>query len=174
MICSVFVGVSVDGFMARTDGRFDFLPADGGEEHGYSAFIASVDAIVMGRGTFDVVLGFDHWPFRQPVIVLTSRACDAELPANAVLEFMSAEPIEVVARLAARGMQHLYVDGGITIQRFLNAGLIDRATITRVPVLIGSGISLFGPTDRDIRLRHVETRTYSSGLVTSEYDVLRT
>jgi dihydrofolate reductase len=124
MICSVFVGVSVDGFMARTDGRFDFLPADGGEEHGYSAFIASVDAIVMGRGTFDVVLGFDHWPFRQPVIVLTSRACDAELPANAVLEFMSAE--------------------------------------------------VFGPADRDIRLRHVETRTYSSGLVTSEYDVLRT
>jgi dihydrofolate reductase len=131
MICSVFVGVSVDGFMARPDGRFDFLPADGGEEHGYSAFIASIDAIVMGRGTFDVVLGFDHWPFRQPVIVLTSRPCDAELPANAVLEFMSAEPIEVVARLAARGMQHLYVDGGITIQRFLNAGLIDRATITR-------------------------------------------
>lgn len=173
MKCSVFVGVSVDGFMARRDGRFDFLPAGGGEEHGYSAFIASIDAVVMGRGTFDVVRDFDPWPFRQPVIVLTTRACDARLPANAAIEFMAGEPAEVVARLAARGMKHLYVDGGVTIQRFLNAGLIDHATITRVPVIIGDGIPLFGSTRRDIRLRHVETRTYGSGLVTTEYDIVR-
>jgi dihydrofolate reductase len=173
MECSVFVGVSVDGFMARRDGRYDFLPTDGGEEHGYSAFIASVDAVVMGRGTFDIVLGFDRWPFRQPVIVLTSRACDAELPADAAIDFMAGEPTEIVVRLAARGLKHLYVDGGITIQRFLNAGLIDHATITRVPVIIGDGIPLFGPTGRDIQLRHVETRTYRSGLVTTEYDVVR-
>ncbi|HKV51038.1 MAG TPA: dihydrofolate reductase family protein [Gemmatimonadaceae bacterium] len=173
MKCSVFVGVSVDGFMARRDGRFDFLPADGGEEHGYTAFISSVDAVVMGRGTFDTVLGMDRWPFRQPVIVLTTRACDAALPPNAAIEFMSGDPAGVVARLAARGMRHLYVDGGITIQRFLDAGLIDRATITRVPVIIGDGIPLFGRTNRDIRLRHVETRTYGSGLVTTEYDIVR-
>jgi dihydrofolate reductase len=173
MECSVFVGVSVDGFMARHDGRFDFLPADGGEEHGYSAFIASVDAVVMGRKTFDIVRAFDRWPFRQPVIVLTTRAGDAEPPANAAVEFMAGEPAEIVARLAARGMKHLYVDGGITIQRFLNAGLIDHATITRVPVIIGDGVPLFGRTDRDIRLRHVETRTYGSGLVTTEYDIER-
>ncbi len=159
--------------MARRDGRFDFLPADGGEEHGYTAFIASVDAVVMGRGTFDVVLGLGPWPFRQPVIVLTTRSCDAELPPNAVIEFMDDEPAAVVARLAARGMQHLYVDGGITIQRFLDAGLIDHATITRVPVLIGDGIPLFGPTRRDIQLRHIETRTYNSGLVTTRYDIVR-
>src|SRR5919206_5230900 len=78
--CSVFVGTSVDGFIARRDGRFDFLPPDGGEEHGYKAFIATVDAIVMGRGTFDVVVGFGEWPFRQPVFVLTTRPFMRTLP----------------------------------------------------------------------------------------------
>src|SRR5436853_3664423 len=113
--CSVFVGTSVDGFIARRDGALDWLP-DNAEEHGYTAFMASVDAIVMGRGTFDVVLGFPEWPFQKPVIVLTSRTCDADLPAGADVEFMSGAPGDIVATLAARGMRHLYIDGGVTIQ----------------------------------------------------------
>src|SRR5215217_8049005 len=126
--CSVFVGTSVDGFLARHDGRFDFLPVGGGEEHGYTAFIASVDAIVMGRGTFDVVLGLGSWPFRQPVFVLTTRSCTAELPQGAQIDFMSGEPSDIVATLAERGFAHLYIDGGVTIQRFLDAGLVQRMT----------------------------------------------
>ncbi|HEY2379088.1 MAG TPA: dihydrofolate reductase family protein [Gemmatimonadaceae bacterium] len=167
--CSVFVGTSVDGFIARRDGRFDFLPPDGGEEHGYKAFIATVDAIVMGRGTFDVVVGLGHWPFRQPVFVLTTRPYMPTLPPGARIEFMSGEPTEIVARLSARGYRHLYVDGGLTIQRFLGAGLVHTMTITRAPVVIGEGIPLFGPTHRDVRLEHLETRSYPSGLVTTEY-----
>lgn len=169
--CSVFVGTSVDGFIARRDGSLDWLPPGGGEEHGYSAFIATVDAVVMGRGTFDVVLTFERWPFEKPVIVLTTHERDARVPADANVEFMSGAPRDVVGRLAARGMTHLYIDGGVTIQRFLNAGLIDRMTITRVPVIIGDGIPLFGPTPRDIRLEHLVTRSYPSGLVTTEYSV---
>ena len=169
--CSVFVGTSVDGFIARRDGSLDWLPPGGGEEHGYTAFIASVDAIVMGRGTFDTVLKFDRWPFQKRVIVLTTHEIDAIPPPEARVEFMSGAPRDVVGRLAERGMTHLYIDGGVTIQRFLNAGLIDRMTITRVPVIIGDGIPLFGPTRRDVRLEHVITRSYASGLVTTEYSV---
>jgi riboflavin biosynthesis pyrimidine reductase len=85
---------------------------------------------------------------------------------------MQGNPTQIVQELAARGFTHVYVDGGITIQRFLNEGLIQRLIVTRVPVLIGSGIPLFGPLSHDVRLRHVETRQYKSGLVTSEYDVV--
>src|SRR5207253_11518949 len=112
--CSVFVGTSVDGFIARRDGSLDWLPPDGGEEHGYTAFIAAVDAIVMGRGTFETVLKFHRWPFQKPVIVLTTRERSAIPPAGAGVEFMSDAPRDVVARLAERGMTHLYIDGGVT------------------------------------------------------------
>jgi dihydrofolate reductase len=168
---SVFVGTSVDGFIARADGAFDFLPAGGGEPHGYDEFMATVDALVIGRKTFETVLGFDTWAYGgKPVFVLSARPL-APAPRGAVVERMSGDPAEIVARLAARGIRHVYVDGGITIQRFLRAGLIQRLVITRVPVLIGSGIPLFGELQRDIVLRHVATRQYASGLVQSEYVV---
>jgi dihydrofolate reductase len=84
---------------------------------------------------------------------------------------MTGPPTEIVAQLAARGVHHLYVDGGVTIQRFLRVGAIQRLVITRVPVLIGEGIPLFGTLAHDIRLRHIATRHYPSGLVQSEYEV---
>ena len=170
---SVFVGTSVDGFMARVDGALDFLPPGGGEPHGYDAFIASVDALVIGRNTYEVVLAFDPWPYGdKPVFVLSSKPL-RDAPAGAVVERMSGEASDIVSQLAARGFGHLYIDGGITIQQFLRAGLIQRLIVTRVPVLIGTGVPLFGPLDRDIRLTHVATRQYASGLVQSEYLVER-
>jgi dihydrofolate reductase len=84
---------------------------------------------------------------------------------------MSGAPAAIVSQLEARGIQHIYVDGGLTIQRFLQAGLIHRLIITRVPVLIGTGIPLFGPLQRDVSLKHVATRHFPSGLVQSEYAV---
>ncbi|PYS26138.1 MAG: deaminase [Acidobacteria bacterium] len=169
MKASVFVGTSLDGFIARVNGDFDFLPPGGGEPHGYDEFIASVDALVIGRKTFETVLTFDTWPYgEKPVFVLSTRAL-ASAPAGAVVERMSGDPAEIVSKLDARGIRHVYVDGGITIQRFLQAGLIQRLIITRVPVLIGAGIPLFGAVPRDILLKHVGTRQYASGLVQSEY-----
>lgn len=172
MTGSVFVGTSVDGFIARRDGSFDFLPADGGEPHGYAEFLASVDAIVIGRNTFETVMAFDAWPYpNKRVVVLSSRPLDLK-PARArggIVEQMGGEPSEIATRLEATGAHHLYVDGGDTMQRFLRAGLIHRLVITRVPVLIGDGISLFGFVPRDVRLRHVGTREFASGLVQSEY-----
>jgi RimJ/RimL family protein N-acetyltransferase/dihydrofolate reductase len=169
---SVFVGTSVDGFIARAGGELDFLPPGGGEDHGYAAFFASVDTLVIGRKTYDTVLAFEAWPYGdKPVIVLSSHPL-APAPAGARVEGMSGEPAEIAARLEGRGLKHVYVDGGLTIQGFLRSGLIQSLVVTRVPVLIGEGIPLFGRTDGDIRLEHIATRSYASGLVQSEYSVL--
>lgn len=172
MTVSVFIGTSVDGFIARPNGDLDFLPADGGEPHGYNEFIASVDALVIGRKTFETVLAFPVWPYGDKrVVVLSSRPVDLSAARGAVVEQMAGPPAEIVAKLAASGAHHLYVDGGITIQGFLRAGLVQRLIITRVPVLIGDGIPLFGTLPRDVRLHHVATQHYPSGLVKSEYRV---
>ena len=170
---SVFIGTSVDGFIARANGDLDFLPPGGGEPHGYDEFMSTVDALVIGRNTFETVLTFDSWPYgEKPVFVLSTRPLPTP-PLGAVVERMSGDPADVVSRLATRGLQQIYVDGGITIQQFLQAGLIQRLIITRVPVLIGTGIPLFGPLPSDVVLKHVVTRQYASGLVQSEYVVCR-
>jgi dihydrofolate reductase len=170
---SAFVGVSLDGFIARPNGEFDFLPAGGGEPHGYDEFIATVDVIVIGRKTFETVLSLPEWPYAtKRVVVLSSRTLDLSALRGRPVERMAGTPAEIVAKLAAQGARHLYVDGGITIQNFLRAGLIQSITITRVPVLIGSGIPLFGPLPQDFRLHHISTQAYPSGLVKSEYQVL--
>src|SRR3954467_3652845 len=116
MKASIFIATSLDGFIARQDGALDWLPADGGEPHGYDEFMATVDALVIGRKTFETVLTFDTWPYgEKPVFVLSTRAL-APAPSGAVVERMSGDPSEVVSQLEARGIQHVYVDGGITIQ----------------------------------------------------------
>jgi dihydrofolate reductase len=171
MKISVFVGTSVDGFIARPNGELDFLPPGGGEPHGYNEFIATVDAIVIGRKTFETVLAMEDWPYeKKRVVVLSSRAVDLSKARGAV-EQMGGSPAEIVAQLAASGAHHLYIDGGITVQGFLRAGLVQRLVMTRVPVLIGEGIALFGSLPHDVRLHHVATRSYASGLVQSEYEV---
>ena len=172
MTISVFVGTSLDGFIARPNDDLDWLPAGGGEPHGYDEFMASVDALVIGRKTFEKVLTLDAWPYGDKrVVVLSSRTVDLSVARGGVVEQMAGPPAEIVAQLAASGAQHLYVDGGITIQRFLQAGLVQRLVITRVPVLIGEGIPLFGALPHDVRLCHVATRHYPSGLVQSEYHI---
>jgi dihydrofolate reductase len=174
MTASVFVGTSVDGFIARRNGDLDFLPADGGEPHGYDEFMASVDTIVIGRKTFEAVLTCGEWPYGDKrVVVLSSHSVDLSAVRGGVVEQMDGPPAEIVAKLTASGSHHLYVDGGITIQRFLQAGAIDRLVVTRVPVLIGDGIPLFGSVPHDVGLRHVLTRSFPSGLVQSEYEVVR-
>ena len=175
MKTSVFVGTSLDGFIARADGTFDFLHASGGdpEPHGYAEFFATVDALVMGRATFEIVRAFPKWPYgTKPVIVLSSRPVAIPPELSQSVEHMRATPQEIVARLEARGWKHLYIDGGRTIQAFLAAGLITRMIISRLPILIGSGIPLFGKVPADIRLDHVRTQTYRGGMVQTEYRVI--
>ena len=173
MLASVFIGTSVDGFIARLDGSLDFLPVGGGEPHGYTEFFNSIDALVIGRGTFETVMSFPEWPFGDKrVIVLSRQRLDLSKVRTDRVEQMQGSPREIVSKLEGRGFRHIYVDGGVTIQRFLRDGLIQRLIITRVPVLIGQGIPLFGTLPADIRLEHVQTQHYASGLVKTEYRVI--
>jgi dihydrofolate reductase len=169
---SVFVGTSLDGFIARANGDFDFLMPCGSEPHGYDEFMSTVDALVIGRKTYEKVLTFSTWPYGEKRVFVLSTHALLPAPAGAVVERLSGDPAEIVSHLSARGVEHAYVDGGITVQRFLEAGLIQRLIVSRVPVLIGGGIPLFGALQHDIVLSHVGTRQYAGGLVQSEYVVV--
>jgi dihydrofolate reductase len=142
-----------------------------GDSNGYNAFFATVDALVMGRNTYDVVRAFPTWPYGdKPVFVLSHRPI-AGAPAGAVVEHVTGDPAAVHRELSRRGFRHAYVDGGLTVQSFIRAGLVQRIVVTRVPVLVGTGIPLFGPVDADIRLTHVSTRVIAGAAVQSEYAI---
>ena len=173
--CSVFIATSLDGFISRPDGSIDWLNAANsavppGEDCGYSEFIRTVDALVMGRNTFELALRFEEWPYPQTrVVVLTSRPLPVHPSLPPLVTSSSETPTKLIARLTAEGCSHLYIDGGKTIQAFLAAGLIDQITITVVPVLLGQGRPLFGalPFDRVFTLQ--SSRAYPFGFVQSTY-----
>jgi len=176
---SVFIATSLDGFIARANGDLDWLTgaetASAEQDYGYQEFMDTVDSIVVGRNTFELVLTFDTWPYSGKKVVVLSSGPNAIPPHLADdAEWLSLPPQQLVDRLAAQCAAHLYVDGGKTIQGFLNAGLIDELTITRVPILIGSGVPLFGALDHDVRLRHIATQQFENGFVQSKYRVADT
>jgi len=176
--CSVFIATSLDGFISRSDGSIDWLdeankmiPA--GEDCGFAAFMASVDVLVMVRNNFEQVLSFGEWAYvSTPVVVLSRNLKALPQQALATVSLSAESPKDVVQRLSAKGRQHLYVDGGLTIQSFLAAGLMDEITITLIPVLLGSGKALFGVLPKDVPLELVESKAYDFGFVRSKYRVL--
>jgi dihydrofolate reductase len=169
----VFIATSLDGFIARPDGSLDWLilPEHQGEDHGYTAFIQTMDAIIMGRGTYDSVRGFDPWPYDKPVLVLSRQLAGTEPPPalRGKLAFADLSPQAAMDHLANDGAARVYVDGGQIVQSFLRAGLVSDMVISRIPVLIGEGRRLFGATGGDIPFTHEETRSFPSGLVQSRY-----
>jgi dihydrofolate reductase len=170
MQVSVFCGVSVDGFLARRNDDIDFLDEGGQVAHGFEEFFSSVDALCIGRRTYEKVRSFGGWAYGpKRVVVLSSKALDFSSIEGGNVEQMSGPPATIVFQLAASGIKQLYLDGGLTIQGFLRDGLVHRLIVTRVPVLIGDGIPLFGSLPHDVKLEHVATRTYPTGLVQSEY-----
>lgn len=175
MNCSVFIATSLDGFIARVNGELDWLPQDAdstGEDYGYAEFMKSVDTLVMGRMTYEKVRTLGDWPYgAKPVVVLASRKIDIPKELSKTVTTMSGNVEAIVSHLESLGNKHLYVDGGATIQKFLNAGAINRLILTRVPVLLGKGLPLFGFLQNDILLKHVRTTDYPSGLVQNEYVV---
>jgi dihydrofolate reductase len=153
--CSVFIATSLDGFIARPDGSIDWLEHANAvvppPDCGYGAYMRTVDGLVMGRHSFEFVMSFAEWPYgTTPVHVLSSRMTALPPAAPATVSLSREEPAQLVDRLSQRGARHLYIDGGVTIQRFLRAGLIDQLIVTQIPVLLGQGRPLFGPTDADV------------------------
>jgi dihydrofolate reductase len=127
----------------------------------------------MGRGTYEKVLTFDEWPYRKPAVVMSKSLRSEAVPAalTGKVKITSDKPEAVLKKLSRQGWKRAYVDGGQVIQSFLRAGLIDDIIVTRVPVLLGRGRSLFGSLSRDVQLEHVETIAFPSGLVQSKYRV---
>jgi len=168
---NVYIGTSLDGFIARTDGGIDWLMkfADADAIGSYNEFIADIDVMVIGRGTFETVLGFPSWPYNKPVFVLSSTIKEVPDSLKDKATILSLEPAELLRHLSNQGFEAAYVDGGKVIQSFLAADLIDTLIIATIPVLIGSGIPLFGSLDTDINFEHVRTSTYPNGLVRSYY-----
>lgn len=169
---TVYIATSLDGYIARKDGSIDWLfavedPAD--DDYGYGDFIKTVDAIVMGRGTFETALTFPTWPYEKKVFVLSTTLKRVPDNLTGKAEVLSASPKALLDELSRKGYSHLYIDGGKTIQRFLNDDLIDDMIVTKIPVLLGDGIPLFGRLRRDIHFNHIETKVYSNGLVKSHY-----
>ncbi len=177
MKCSVFIATSVDGFIARTDGDIEWLMRPEFDDAGtlgltYDVFISTVEAIVMGRNTYEKALTFDKWYYEgTEVVVLTSRKL--EIPEELVgkVRVLNGNPAEIVSTLASEGKKHLYIDGGVTIQRFLDAGLIDEITITEIPILLGTGIPLFGGGSKDHLLKLIEVNTSPKGVVQKRYKI---
>ena len=147
--CSVYIAVSLDGYIAREDGDINWLhnplyTTDDGSDFGYSTFIAGIDTLVMGRKTFEKVLTFGEWPYGAlPVVVLSTRQIPIPHALTDKVRTMQYEPADLVAHLEGEGVTHIYVDGGQTIQRFLQAGLITDMTLTIIPILLGNGIPLY-------------------------------
>ncbi len=168
--CSVFIATSLDGFIARKNGALDWLPGSDGEpgdeDYGFKAFYATIDTLVIGRNTYELALTFKQWPYSgRNVVVLSSGYAKIPQKLSNGVEGTSMSPKELIQHLAASGSEHVYVDGGKTIQSFLRADLIQQMTITRIPVLIGEGLSLFGPSEHDIRPKHLATQAFESGFV---------
>lgn len=169
----VFIATSLDGYIARQDHAIDWLMKQdvAGEDHGYDAFIAGMDGLIMGSHSFRKVLSFDDWPYRKPVIVLSRSLTPTDVPEalRDRVTLANLAPADLMQQLAKQGWERAYVDGGAVIQSFLRAGLISDMTITLIPILLGGGRRLFGPLDSDIDLTLRGVQSFPSGLVTTRY-----
>lgn len=174
MHTSAFLACSLDGYIARADGSVDWLntatdEASKDEDYGYANYITRIDVIVMGHNSFRSVLGFGDWPYALPVVVLSRQQVDIPARLSSSVSTSSLAPAELLQALERQGHQRAYVDGGLTVHGFLQAGLLNEITITRLPVVLGSGIPLFHELAEDIQLQHMSTRSYPSGFVQSHY-----
>lgn len=175
MKVSVYIAASVDGYIAQKNGDVSWLHdaryAIAGEDFGYAAFMNDVDCIVMGRNTYEKVLEFDPWPFAgKRVVVLSSTLRSID---QSGAELSTESPAVLLQKLAAEGIKKVYLDGGKTIQSFLRDGLVNEITITRIPILLGSGLPLFGQMDASVHLQHSKSHAYANGFVQSTWFVMR-
>jgi dihydrofolate reductase len=172
MKTSVYVGTSLDGFIARKDGDIDWLVKFQNNEvsKSYEEFISRIDTIVIGRGTYETVVNFPSWPYEKKVFVLSTSIKQIPDSLKGKASILSMKPKELLNFLSHEGFSNIYVDGGKVIQDFLKEDCIDELIVTKLPVLIGNGIPLFGDLNNDLQFKHVRTDIYSNGLVKSHYE----
>lgn len=169
----VYIATSLDGYIADKQGNIDWLTSIENPENldfGFADFLSGIDAIVMGRTTFETIMGFDiEWPYEQPVFILsnTIKELPVSLPDN--VSILSGNVIEIIKKLKGNGYNRVYIDGGKTVQGFINEGFVDELIITRIPILLGEGIPLFIPNDKRIEFTHHKTEIYLDSFVKSHY-----
>jgi dihydrofolate reductase len=168
MRISVFVGLTLDGFLAREDGSLDYLTPFEGGEHGYAEFMRTVDALVIGRATWDTAQSFTPWPYAgKRVVVLTHRPLDARHSETTHQGLLA----PLARRLEAEGVRRVYLDGGAAIRQGLDEGLVDDLTLTTVPVMIGRGRPMFGGARAGTwSWKLAASRTFEQGLVQTRWE----
>jgi dihydrofolate reductase len=175
MKSKVYIGTSLDGFIARKNGDFSWLSQFANDEaiKAYEEFINTVDAIVIGKGTFEKVLTFPSWPYTKKVFVLSTSIKEVPGSVKEKVIILSMQPKDLLSYLSGLGILNIYIDGGSVIQNFLKEDLVDELIIAKAPILIGSGIPLFGYLDIDLQFRHIRTQVQTNGLVRSYYERIR-
>ncbi|WP_299085631.1 dihydrofolate reductase family protein [uncultured Ruegeria sp.] len=172
----VMMAITLDGYVARKNHSLDWLmkqdTAD--EDHGFAEFLDNIDVIVMGRGSFRTVFGFDVWPYEKPVVVLSHSLTSEDIPPELAgrVEVVGLSPQDLMAEMGRRGWHRIYVDGGAIVQSFLKLGLINDFKLAIVPILLGDGIRLFGDLTSDVDLELTHTKAFPSGLVELRYKVV--
>jgi dihydrofolate reductase len=169
----VFIATSIDGYIAKKDGDINWLhelPNPEGSDFGYADFIKRVDALLMGRNTFEKILSFGiDWPYEKKVFVLSSTLKNIPAELSDKVEIINGKLEDIIDQLNSRGFKDLYIDGGKTIQSLLSKNLIDELIISRIPTILGEGIPLFSPQALKIDLKHIETKAFDNGIVKSKY-----
>lgn len=170
---SVFIATSLDGYIADSEGGIGWLnsvPNPEQDDMGYGEFMSRVDALVMGRKTFETVLSFGiDWPYEQPVFVLSEQLESIPEPLKERVFLVKGDLEVVLESIHEQGYHQLYIDGGTTIRNFLKAGLIDELILTTIPILLGGGISLFDELGSKHSLELVKSRVYLNQVVQSQY-----
>lgn len=175
---SVYIATSLDGYIAEKDGGIEWLhdPRYGTPDNlglSYDDFISTVDVLVMGRKSYEKVRSFPTWSYPStPVVVLTQQNLSIPSELKDTVDTTAGDPWEIIEALNKKGQHHIYLDGGLTIQRFLAAGLVDEITITQIPIVLGDGIPLFSPQVLRIHLEHLNTSTSSNGFVQNRYRLI--
>jgi dihydrofolate reductase len=168
---SIYIATSIDGYIARKDGNLDWLQYGhtGDEDYGFKNFINSIDALILGRNTYEVVAGFDKWPYEGKKVIVLSNTLKA---VRKETELFCGPLTGLLSKLHSENTKHIWVDGGITASKFLEAGFVDELTISIIAMVLGSGIPLFSIMNQEHKCRLISTQSYPSGLVQLKYEVV--
>ncbi|WP_372366812.1 dihydrofolate reductase family protein [Candidatus Uabimicrobium sp. HlEnr_7] len=172
MTTYVYIATSIDGFIATEDGGIKWLydiPNPDQSDYGYADFVSNIDCHVMGRKTFEKVLTFDSWGYEKPVFVLSNSLIQVPKKYNNKVKIMSGSPTTIIRKLAEQGYQNIYIDGGKVIQHFLRDDAVDEMIISKIPIVLGSGIRLFESTSQSLKFKHRATEVYNGEIVKSHY-----
>lgn len=172
MTLYVYIAQSLDGFIADKNGGIEWLteiPNPDNSDFGFAEFMTNIDAVVMGRNTFEKVQSFGVWPYMKPVYVISSTLHILPKEYSGKAEILNLKPSQIIERLKKDGLQNLYIDGGALIQSFLSNDLIDELIITSIPILLGDGISLFGKLGRSLKFKFLKSEVLNNSLVKSHY-----